>query len=131
MKSFSTLLVLAFGIIFSLTGCGGGGGGGGGSTPTPENNLAPSSINGRSLSFQDPDIASVSTTYVFTFSNFSTTGDSGVYTYSRNDAVRHTANLQIASSFAPVLFYQLTFTSNAGGTYLDTNTQKTSSFSLR
>lgn len=130
VKSFSTLLLLAFGIVFSLTGCGGGGGGGS-PAPAPDNNLAPASINGRSLVFQDPDITSVTTIYAFTFSNYTTTGDSGVYTYSRNDAVRHTATLQIASSFAPVQIYQLTFTTATSGTFLDTATQKTSTFSVR
>ncbi|HEY0944745.1 MAG TPA: hypothetical protein VGD81_05740 [Opitutaceae bacterium] len=129
MKTISPLLILALGIIFSLTGCGGGGGGG---SPTPETNFAPASINGRTLVFQDPDITGVSTTYTFTAANYTTTGgDSGGYTYTRNEAVRHTATLQIASSFSPVLNYQLTFTSTAGGTFLDTASSKTSTFTIR
>ena len=117
-------------ILFSITGCGGGGGGD--ATPAPEPNFAPTTINARTLVFQDPDIAGVTTTYTFTTGNYTTTaGDSGSYTYARNESVRHTATLQIASSFSPVLNYQLTFTSTAGGTYTDTATSKSSTFTIR
>jgi hypothetical protein len=124
-------LLTGFCILFFITGCGGGGGGGS-TTPTPETNFAPTTINGKTLVFQDPDIAGVTTTYTFTTANYTTTsGDSGSYTYARNESVRHTATLQIASSFAPVLNYQLTFTSTAGGTYTDTATTKSSTFTIR
>ena len=122
--------------IVSLCGCGGGGGGG--ATPTQVNpaadpNLAPAVLTGLTLTFQDPDITSLQTSYTFTASDFTTPrGDSGSYTYSRVLPVLpiNQATLQLNSSFATVLHYDLTFTSKSTGTYFDSSTSKTSTFTV-
>lgn len=113
-------MIAMIGMTVLTSGCGGGGGG--------SNNLAPSSLDGKTLTFQDPDIPANRTSYSFTGANYSSPGgDSGTFTYARSATV-HQATLQLNSVAATTLHYQLTFTSHSGGTYLDTDTAKTSTF---
>jgi hypothetical protein len=112
-------MVATIGVTGLTTGCGGGGG---------DRNMAPNSLNGKTLTFQDPDIPANRTSFSFTSANYTSPGgDSGTYVYARSATI-HQASLQLNSVAATTLNYQLTFTSNSGGTFLDTDTAKTSTF---
>lgn len=113
-------LLMVFALCFAA--CGGGGGGGGSPvvTPPPVPDLAPATVEGRTLVFTDPDQPTVKTTYAFTATTFSSPGgDSGSFTYAKVANTTTQAKLQIASVFVPARSYQLTFTSSSGGTYVD------------
>ncbi len=124
--------VMAAGILSFCSGCGGGGGGGGSSAPSApppsDANLAPVALTGLTVTFQDPDIGSLRSTYTFTAANYtSPSGDAGSYYYVRASTVNQ-ASLVLNTSFATVLRYQMFFTSHANGTYIDNDTGKTSTF---
>jgi hypothetical protein len=115
--------VFAIAILQFVTACGGGGGsgGGGGGAPAPNvPDLAPASIITRSMTITDPDQSAIRTTYTFDVSTYtSPSGDSGAYSYTKTTGSTTQARLQLVSQFAPVLNYNLTFTSSNGGTYVD------------
>jgi hypothetical protein len=125
IPAFLVLAALQF-----MTGCGGGGGGS--SAPVvivPD--LAPSSIINRTITITDPDQAQVQTKYTFDVSTYSSpSSDSGSYSYTKVSGSTTQARLQLVSLFAPVLNYQLTFTSAAGGTYID-QSSKSGSFTIQ
>jgi len=126
-------LLLAAGLaLVGLTGCGGGGGGvpQGGNT-AQVNNLAPTSISGRTLTFTDPDQSQFQTVYVFQTSGYtSPNGDSGTYTYQQTPSVVNQASLHLNSSFSPPLTYTLTFNNFNGGNYVD-QVGKTGPFTMQ
>jgi hypothetical protein len=93
--------------------------------------LAPSTIEGRTLVFTDPDQPTVKNTYSFTATTFSSPGgDSGSYTYAKIANTTTQARLQLSSVFVPARTYQLTFTSSSGGTYVD-QVGKSSTFTIQ
>lgn len=115
-----------------LTACGGGGGGG--SSPPPPvtvPDLAPSSITNHTLTFADPDQATVKMSYTFDGTNYtSPSGDSGSYTYGKTSGTTTKAQLKLVSVFSQTLTYDMTFTSSAGGSYTDQNA-KTGTFTYQ
>lgn len=126
IPAFLALAALQF-----VTGCGGGGGGGSSAPVIPVPDLAPSSIINRTITITDPDQAQVQTKYTFDISTYtSPSGDSGSYSYNKVSGSTTQARLQLVSLFAPVLNYQLTFTSSAGGTYID-QSSKSGSFTIQ
>lgn len=93
--------------------------------------LAPSSIINRTITITDPDQSQIQTKYTFDVSTYnSPSGDSGSYSYTKVNGSTTQARLQLISLFAPVLNYQLNFTSSAGGTYVD-QSSKTGSFVIQ
>ncbi|QYM78926.1 hypothetical protein K0B96_16725 [Horticoccus luteus] len=116
------LLPLAFVLTMFVAACGGGGGGGGTppTPPPPVPDLAPASIANHTIVIADPDQPTVTSTYAFSASTYTSPGgDSGTYSYGKVAGTTTQAQLQIASTFNPVRTYTLTFTSSAGGTYVD------------
>ena len=82
--------------------------------------LAPATIISKTIVITDPDQPQIRNTYTFDVSTYtSPSGDSGAYTYSKVTGSTVAARLQLVSQFAPVLNYTLTYTSSAGGTYVD------------
>ena len=112
----------AIAILQFFTACGGGGGsGGGGGAPAPNvPDLAPASIITRSMTITDSDQSAIRTTYTFDLSTYtSPSGDSGAYSSTKTTGSTTQVRLHLVSQFAPVLNYNLTFTSTSGGTYVD------------
>ena len=110
-------LSLVFGLlaIGILSGCGG---------KSSRGDFAPTSINGKTLTFTDPSLPGVTTAYTFTTTTYTATGgDSGTYTYTKTIGTTTQATLVITSSFLPAVTENLTFTSYGGGTYVDSLSQ--------
>ena len=125
------LVLAAAAGLFLLAACGGGGGGSGGGAPSAGPQLAPSSIAGRTLTFVDPDTPAVTQAFSYSSTTYTSAGgDAGSYTYGKTGGTSDQARLQMVSSFSATLTYQLTFTSTLGGTYIDLNTSKTSTFTI-
>jgi hypothetical protein len=117
LPAFAALL-----LAFLLAGCGGGG--------KPFTDLAPLSVNGRTIVIQDPTQPLIQTSYVFGASTYTATGgDSGTYSYAKIPGTTTQANLVITSSFNPALSFVLTFTTTGGGTYVD-QSSATSTFTI-
>lgn len=112
-----------FALVLALLVAACGGGGGGGTPPSPPPvvpDLAPASIANRTIILVDPDQPTIKSTYVFGASTYTSPGgDSGSYSYGKVAGTTTQAQLQIASTFNPARTYTLTFTSSAGGTYVD------------
>jgi hypothetical protein len=105
-------------LCIALSGCGGG------STAAPVvytvTNYAPSSMNGHTLTFTDPNQSQFQTVYVFSTSTYtSPSGDSGTYTYTQSATTLNQGMINIVSAFSPALTYTLTYTSGSGGTYVN------------
>lgn len=117
MKLTSSLKLLGLGSVIGLVllfaGCGGGGG---------DNNLAPASLNTRTLTIFDPDLGTSSVTYTFTVDRYTSTADNGAYTYARNTTSgQATLNLDpdtLGSSFNRTLI--LVFATGNSGSYTET-----------
>lgn len=104
-------------VALATAGCGGGGGG---SSAPQQVNYAPSTLNGRTLVFQDPTLQAVSTAFAYTQGGYTTAADSGSYTYGR-DAQLHQATLVNNSTTTTITStYRLQFLNGTGGNYTKT-----------
>ncbi|CAM2894471.1 hypothetical protein [Rariglobus hedericola] len=98
-----------------LVGCGGG---------SNKTDPAPSSLNGRTITFRDAIVAA-NTAYTYTGSvsgTYSSTdiGDTGTFTYTKTMGTTDKAVLQMTSTvFLSTTTYNLTFASGSGGSYSD------------
>ena len=119
LPSWAVMVIALFPLCSALlVGCGGGGGG---AAPVyGPIDLAPSSLQGHTLTFTDPDQSQFTTVYVFSATTYtSPSGDSGTYTYTQSATTNNQGTVNIVSAFSPALTYTLKYTSSTGGTYVN------------